>query len=58
MPRPVHTKQKEGVVEEFKKNSSHTRRNAEALGGDSKKISKNSILVRGRVENGADNTVG
>ncbi|MBD1907504.1 MULTISPECIES: helix-turn-helix domain-containing protein [unclassified Trichocoleus] len=45
VPRPVHTKQKEGLVEEFKKNSSQTRRSAEALGGSSKKISKNSILV-------------
>lgn len=45
VPRPVHTKQKEGVVEELKKNSSPTRRNAESLGGCSKKISNNSILV-------------
>jgi hypothetical protein len=37
VPRPVHTKQKEGVVEEFKKNSSKTRRNCEASGRDSKK---------------------
>ncbi len=40
VPRPVHTKQKEGVVEEFKKNSPKDRRNSEALGGGSKKISK------------------
>jgi hypothetical protein len=38
VPRPVHTKQKEGVVEEFKKNSRKIRRNSESLGGGSKKI--------------------